>query len=56
MSWIPINDDLPKPFSRVWVKTSDGRQATGYVKNSGEWVITCPRIAAENPTVIAWRA
>lgn len=56
MSWISINDGLPKAFTRVWVKTSDGRQTTGYVNSSGEWVITCPRIAVKNPTVTAWRA
>lgn len=46
----------PKPFDRVWVKTSTGRQTTGYVNSSGDWVITCPHIAAEKPTVISWRA
>ncbi|WP_267369245.1 MULTISPECIES: hypothetical protein [unclassified Pantoea] len=55
MSFIPVTQRLPKPFNRVWLKTSTGRQTTGYVKSSGEWVISCPRIAAEKPAVISWR-
>ena len=55
MSFISVTQRLPKPFSRVWLKTSTGRQTTGYVKSSGEWVINCPHIAAEKPTVISWR-
>lgn len=55
MEWINSSRQLPKPFDRVWVKTSTGRQATGYVNSSGEWVINCPRIAAQKPTVISWR-
>lgn len=55
MPWIPAAHRLPKPFNRVWLKTSCGRQTTGYVKSSGEWVINCPRIAAEKPTVISWK-
>jgi len=54
MNWQPPSSP-PKPYDRVWLKTSTGRQTTGYVKNSGEWVISCPRIAAEKPTVISWR-
>lgn len=46
----------PKAFERVWLKTSDGRQTTGYVNSSGEWVFNCKRIAAQNPAVIGWRA
>jgi len=55
MDWVTANERQPQPFARVWIKTSDGRQATGHVNSSGEWVIHCPRIAAERPTVIAWR-
>lgn len=53
--WIPVSERLPKPFTRVWVKTSNGRQTTGYVNSGGEWRINCPRIAAENPIVVSWR-
>lgn len=55
MDWVTANERQPKPFARVWIKTSDGRQTTGYVNSSGDWVIHCPRIAAANPSVIAWR-
>lgn len=55
MNWQPPSS-LPKPFERVWLKTSTSRQTTGYVNSSGEWVIACPRIAAEKPTVISWRS
>lgn len=55
MSWILAAQRLPKPFNRVWLKTSCGRQTTGYVNSSGEWVFNCKRIAAENPTVTSWR-
>jgi len=55
MSWIPVTQRLPKPFIRVWLKTSCDRQTTGYIKSGGEWVINCPRIAAEKPTVKSWR-
>lgn len=54
MDWSEASQ-LPKPFERVWVKTSNGRQTTGYVNSSGEWVINCPRIAAEKPAVTGWR-
>jgi len=53
--WIPVSEWLPRAFSRVWVKTDKGIQATGYVNEAGEWRINCPRIAAEKPTVISWR-
>lgn len=53
--WIPVSERLTKAFSRVWVKTDTGAQATGYVSEAGEWRINCPRIAAEKPTVISWR-
>lgn len=46
---------LPKPFERIWIKTSNGRETTGYVNSNGEWVINCPRIAAQKPTVTGWR-
>lgn len=54
MDWQPASKP-PKPFERVWVKTSSGRQTTGYVNSRGEWVINCPRIAAEKPAVTSWR-
>lgn len=54
MDWLPASHS-PKPFERVWVKTSNGRETTGYVNSSGEWVINCPRIAAEKPSVTSWR-
>ncbi len=53
--WIPVSEGLPRAFSRVWVKTDNGAQTTGYVNEAGEWRINCPRIAAEKPTVISWR-
>lgn len=55
MEWKPA-DQKPKAFERVWVKTSNGRETTGYINSSGEWVINCRRIAAEKPTVISWRS
>lgn len=55
MEWISTKDRQPKPFARVWIKTSNGRQTTGYVNSGGDWVINCPRIAAEKSAVIAWR-
>ncbi len=55
MVWNDANQQQPKPFTRVWIKTLNGRQTTGHVNSGGEWVINCPRIAAEQPTVIAWR-
>lgn len=54
MDWLPASQ-LPKPFERVWVKTSNGRQTTGYVNSSGDWMINCPRIAAEKPAITEWR-
>lgn len=53
--WIPVSERLPRAFSRVWVKTDKGSQATGYVNEAGEWQINCPRIAAQKPTVTSWR-
>ncbi len=55
MEWVRSSHQLPRSFERVWVKTSNGRQTTGYVNSSGEWVINCQRIAAEKPTVTSWR-
>ncbi len=55
MDWVSAKGRQPKPFTRVWIKTSNGRQTTGYVNSSGDWVINCPLVAAENPAVIAWR-
>ncbi len=55
MVWVSTGCQLPKPFERVWIKTSNGRETTGYVNSSGEWVINCPRIAAQKPTVTGWR-
>lgn len=56
MVWNDANQQQPKPFTRVWIKTANGRQTTGYVNSSGDWVINCPRIAAEKPVVIGWRS
>ncbi len=55
MATVCANQRLPKPFSRVWVKTDSGKETTAYVNAAGEWRINCPRIAAENPTVVSWR-
>lgn len=52
---IPASERLPRKFLRVWVKTDSGKETTGYVNAAGEWRINCPRIAAENTTVISWR-
>lgn len=46
---------LPNPFVVVWAITDSGRKVTAYVRSSGEWVINCPKIAAENPTIVGWR-
>jgi len=55
MNW-QSPETKPKAFERVWLKTSDGRQTTGYVNGAGDWVFNCKRIAAEKPTVSGWRA
>lgn len=55
MTYKSVKHGLPRSFTRVWVMTDTGRETTGYVNSSGDWVINCPRIAAEKPTVIAWR-
>ena len=55
MSWVSVNDRFPKPFTRVWLMTDSGKQTTGYIKPNGEWVISCARIAAEQPKIIRWR-
>ena len=55
MTWLSVEERSPKPFSRVWVRTDTGRETTGYVNSSGEWVINCPKVAAENPTIVGWR-
>jgi len=55
MVWVNASERLPKPFACVWIKTSTGRQATAYVKSNGEWIINCPKVAADNPTVMEWR-
>ncbi|NKG32491.1 50S ribosomal protein L13 [Erwinia rhapontici] len=49
------SERLPRKFQRVWVKTDSGKETTAYVNAAGEWRINCPRIAAENPTVVSWR-
>lgn len=53
--WVPVSEKLPRAFSRVWVKTDNGAQATGYINEAGKWRINCSRIAAEHPTVVSWR-
>ncbi|MFG6654930.1 hypothetical protein ACG0Z5_10715 [Scandinavium sp. M-37] len=55
MTWKLIIESLPKPFSRVWVKTDTGRETTGYVKSDGEWVINCKRIRDSGAKVERWR-
>ncbi|AIR71475.1 50S ribosomal protein L13 [Dickeya fangzhongdai] len=55
MSWITVNERLPKPFTRVWVLTDTGRQITGYIKSDGEWFINCPRIRVSGAVVLRWR-
>ncbi|MFM7948457.1 hypothetical protein [Hafnia paralvei] len=55
MPSIPADQRLPKPFVVVWATTDSGRKVTAYVKSNGEWVINCPKVAAENPTIVGWR-
>lgn len=52
MPSIPADQRLPKPFVVVWATTDSGRKVTAYVKSNGEWVINCPKVAAENPTIV----
>ncbi|MBK5074603.1 DUF551 domain-containing protein [Budviciaceae bacterium CWB-B4] len=54
MIWISVNQRLPEPLTKVWVKTNTGKQTTGYVKNNGEWHLFCRRIAADNPVIVEW--
>ena len=53
--WKLITESLPSPFARVWVKTDTGRETTGYVNRSGEWVINCKRIRDSGAKVERWR-
>lgn len=53
--WKLITESQPKPFVRVWVQTDTGRETTGYVNSSGEWVINCVTIRATGAVVVSWR-
>jgi len=53
--WILITESQPKPFARVWVRTDTGRETTGYVNSSGEWVINCKRIRETGAKVLSWK-
>lgn len=53
--WKLITESQPKPFARVWVRTDTGRETTGYVNSSGEWVINCVTIRATGAKVERWR-
>ncbi|EBF8123328.1 50S ribosomal protein L13 [Salmonella enterica subsp. enterica] len=55
MSWIPVTERLPRPFSRVWVQTDTGKQVTGYVKSSGEWFINCEAVRDTGAKVLRWK-
>ncbi|MGB7799809.1 hypothetical protein [Buttiauxella sp.] len=55
MVWKTITESQPKPFARVWVKTDTGRETTGYVNSSGEWVINCVTIRATGAKVERWK-
>lgn len=55
MTWKRITESLPKPFTRVWVKTDTGRETTGYLKSGGEWVINCVTIRATGAVVVSWK-
>lgn len=55
MTWFSVEERSPKPFSRVWVRTDTGRETTGYVNSSGEWVINCKRIRDSGAKVERWR-
>ncbi|RSB61531.1 50S ribosomal protein L13 [Atlantibacter subterranea] len=55
MTWVSASACLPRTFVRVWVKTDTGRETTGYVNSSGEWVINCPSIRATGAVVVEWR-
>lgn len=55
MTWKPITESLPRPFSRVWVKTDTGRETTGYLKSGGELVINCVTIRATGAVVVSWK-
>ncbi|EAW1665907.1 50S ribosomal protein L13 [Salmonella enterica subsp. enterica] len=55
MSWIPVTERLPRPFSRVWVQTDPGKQVTGYVKSNGEWFINCEAVRVSGAKVLRWK-
>ncbi|HDX9078092.1 TPA: 50S ribosomal protein L13 [Klebsiella oxytoca] len=55
MTWISVQQRLPRRFSRVWVMTDTGQQTTAYVKSNGEWHINCARIRATGAAVLRWR-
>lgn len=51
----PVTDKLPAPYLRVWVRTDKGGSTTGYLKESGVWVINCHRLAAAGHVVVGWK-
>ena len=55
MAWVPVQQRLPRTFTRVWVITDTGEQTTAYVKSDGEWFINCDRIRATGAAVLRWR-
>lgn len=54
--FIDVTEKLPPPYARVWVRTDQGGSTTGYVKESGEWVINCNRLAAAGHRVVEWKS
>jgi hypothetical protein len=55
MAWVPVEVKLPATFTRVWVKTDTGREATGHVKSDGQWFINCASIRATGAKVLKWK-
>ncbi|WP_413498942.1 hypothetical protein [Buttiauxella gaviniae] len=55
MTYKSVKQGLPRSFTRVWVMTDTGRETTGYVNSSGEWVINCVTIRATGAKVERWR-
>ncbi|HBW1446770.1 TPA: 50S ribosomal protein L13 [Klebsiella pneumoniae] len=55
MTWVSVQQRLPRTFTRVWVITDTGEQTTAYVKSDGEWFINCNRIRATGAKVLRWK-
>lgn len=55
MTYKSVKHGLPRSFTRAWVMTDTGREATGYVKSDGEWFILCEQIRNSGAKVIRWR-